>query len=147
MENNEQITLRCTLSYTDPSVPLGMRIFIDNKIIYENLHIQHEQQVEYCLPDSDAEHQLIFELFGKLPEHTKIDQDGAIIKDALLLIKNVSIDEIDISQVMEKLAVYSHDFNGTQSSLDDVFRGALGCNGTVRLNFSTPLYLWLLENM
>ena len=44
-------------------------------------------------------------------------------------------------------AVYTHDFNGTQPEIEDTFFGEMGCNGTVSLRFTTPIYLWLLENM
>ena len=44
-------------------------------------------------------------------------------------------------------AVYTHDFNGTSKATENKFYGELGCNGTVSLKFSTPMYLWLLEHM
>jgi hypothetical protein len=44
-------------------------------------------------------------------------------------------------------AVYTHDFNGTQQEIQDEFYSEMGCNGTVSLKFSTPIYLWLLEHM
>jgi len=46
-----------------------------------------------------------------------------------------------------KLAQYQHDFNGTGNPTIDKFYGEMGCNGTVSLKFTTPIYLWLLENM
>ena len=39
------------------------------------------------------------------------------------------------------------EINGTQESVDDDFFGTMGCNGTVRLKFSSPVYLWLLETV
>jgi len=44
-------------------------------------------------------------------------------------------------------AVYVHDFNGTGKFVNKQFFGEMGCNGTVELKFSSPFYLWLLENM
>ena len=37
--------------------------------------------------------------------------------------------------------------NGTQPEIADNFFGIAGCNGTISFRFSTPIYLWLLENM
>ncbi len=147
MESTDLIKLKCALSSTDPSVALGMRIRLDDQTIYENAHIKDQETVEHEFSDADAEHELTFELFGKLPSHTKINQDGEIIQDVLIFVKDLELDGIDISQVLQKLAVYSHDFNGTQALVQDQFRGVMGCNGTVILKFNTPLYLWLLENM
>mgnify|MGYP003352455181 CR=1 FL=1 len=42
---------------------------------------------------------------------------------------------------------YRHDYNGTGQPTEDNFFGVLGCNGTVELRFTTPIYLWLLEHM
>jgi hypothetical protein len=43
--------------------------------------------------------------------------------------------------------VYTHNFNDTQPEIQDTFHGIAGCNGTISLQFNTPVYLWLLENM
>ena len=143
----ENITLKFTLESTDYSVPLGMRVRLDNNVIYESNHVTSEQIVEHSLSDADAEHELTFELFGKKSEHTKINEAGEIVSDAMLSIKNLEIDEIEIDQLIKNIAVYQHDFNGTQAPTEVKFYSHLGCNGTVRLKFSTPVYLWLLENM
>ena len=147
MESTDQITLKFILSSTDYSVPLGMRVCLDQKIIYENTHVNSEQQLECQLLDAEADHELTFELFGKKPEHTKINEAGEIVSDAMLSITNLEIDGIDVDQIIQSLAVYHHDFNGTQSPVEDKFYRNLGCNGTLKLKFSTPVYLWLLENM
>ncbi len=145
MENT--ITLNCDVLPTDSSVSLGMRISVDNQIVYENFHVKDKEKVKFTITDDDAEHNLVFELFNKLPEHTKINSNGEIINDALLSIENLTIDDIDISAVFQQLAVYSHDYNGSKPLIEDKFHGSLGCNGTVTLKFTTPFYLWLLENM
>jgi hypothetical protein len=86
-------------------------------------------------------------LQGKTLDHTQIDADGNIVKDATLQISNVVIDEIDINQLFLDKCVYTHNFNGTQPEIADTFHGVAGCNGTISFEFSTPIYLWLLENM
>ncbi len=147
MENNDQITFKCSISSTDSSTPLGMRVLLDNVIIYDNSQVSNEEHIEHKMSDADGEHELAFEMFGKLPAHTKINEAGEILSDVLLIINNINIDEIDISQIFQELAVYHHDFNGTKPPVEDPFCGSMGCNGVVKLKFSTPLYLWLLENM
>ena len=147
MDICEKIIFRCTLTSTDSSIPLGVKISVDGQTIYENLHVKNKEQVEYTLSDDDSEHELVFDFFGKSTEHTTIDTNGNIINDALLIIDNFSFDNINITPVMQKLASYTHDFNGTQAPTHTKFYGALGCNGTLRLKFSTPVYLWLLEHM
>ena len=83
----------------------------------------------------------------KTTEHTKIDEQGNIITDACLTVSNLAFDEIELKQIFINQAVYTHDFNGTQTEIQDKFYGNMGCNGTVTLKFATPIYLWLLEHM
>ena len=143
----EEITLKFIVNSTDYSVPLGMRISLDNNIIYENTHVSASAEIQHQLLDNDGKHELTFELFGKQPEYTKIDDDGNIVSDAMLSVSGIEIDGIDLDQIFQSLAVYHHDFNGTQPPQQDRFYGHIGCNGTVQLKFTTPVYLWLLENM
>ncbi len=86
-------------------------------------------------------------MYGKLPEHTKINDAGEITQDALLSVANIQVDGIDISQISANLIEYHHDFNGGQDAIVDRFYGTMGCNGQLKLRFTTPIYLWLLENM
>jgi len=144
---SEQITLTFTVASTDYSVPLGMRVSLNGAVFYENAHVGSETQIQHQLSDDDGEHQLSFELFGKHPDHTKIDDAGNIVSDAMLSVSGIEIDEIDIDQIAQFQAVYHHDFNGTQPLQQDKFYGHMGCNGIVQLKFTTPVYLWLLENM
>ena len=144
---SEQINLSFTVSTTDYSVPLGIRVSLDRNVIYENTHVMDETHVEYPMPDEDSEHELIFEMFGKSHEHTKIDNAGNILSDAVLTIADVEIDGINIDYLFQTLAVYRHDFNGTQAAIEEKCYGTMGCNGTVSLKFTTPIYLFMLEFM
>ena len=144
---SEQIKLSFKVTATDYSAPLGLKVIIDNNIVYEKSHISCEEQIQLSMSDDDGEHELIFELFGKKPEHTKINETGDIVEDAMLSISAVEIDDIGIDQIVQSHTVYHHDFNGTKPLTQDRFYGSMGCNGQVKLKFSTPFYLWLLENM
>jgi hypothetical protein len=86
-------------------------------------------------------------LSGKTIDHTKIDEHGNIIKDAVLQVLNVTIDAIDVHKLFLEKCVYEHDFNGSQPAVKATFHGIAGCNGAIIFKFSTPIYLWLLENM
>ena len=132
---------------TDTTIPLGMRVQVDNATIYETNHVTDPIIINHEMPDDDGKHVLTLELFGKLPEHTKIDDAGNILSDAMLEFDSFVIADIDVDQIIYPKSVYHHDTNGTQASADYKFYGSIGCNGTVTLKFTTPIYLWLLENM
>jgi hypothetical protein len=135
------------VSSSDFSVQLGLGVWIDNTEIFSCDHVQQAQTITFDLSDDDGDHQLRFVLKNKTKEHTQIDQNGTIIKDAVLVVNNVKFDEIELGQLFSEHAVYTHNFNGSAAEIQDKFYETMGCNGTVSFKFSTPIYLWLLENM
>lgn len=147
MQSTVKIT--CNLSTSDGSVPLGMEIWLDNQQIFNQEWIKESVSFCYEMPDTDTDvqHELRLVLKNKSSEHTKIDNAGNIVKDASVTVSDLAFDEISLGHMVTELAVYTHDFNGTQPMIEDKFFGTMGCNGTVSLQFSTPIYLWLLENM
>lgn len=102
---------------------------------------------EFDLSDELPNQVLEFDLAGKTNAHTQIDSNGNIVKDCVVEIKNVMLDEIDITQLFMEKSVYKHNFNGNSDNINDSFFGTMGCNGTVRFEFTSPFYVWLLENM
>ena len=137
----------CNIGTTDASAALGMEIWLDQDQIYNNEHITETVEFAHTLSDSDGEHELRFVMKNKTMDHTKVDEDGKIIKDAWLILNNVKLKDVELGQVFVDQAVYTHDFNGTQPKSANKFYGEMGCNGTVSLTFTTPIYLWLLEHM
>jgi len=135
------------ISTTDPSVELGIRVHLDGTVVHENVHVKESYNFSHDISDDDGEHELAFELFGKDPKHTKVDDVGNIVEDAMLTITDIEFDEINVTESFTANSTYHHDFNGTQSPIVDKFFSNLGCNGTVNLKFTTPIYLWLLEHM
>lgn len=146
--------ISCNIATSDAGARLGVEIWIDNQQIFNLEHVTELINFSYNLPDDDGEHQLKFVMKGKMAEHddgiysayTDIDDDGNIVKDARLIISNLGFDEIKLGQIFIDQAVYTHDFNGSQPEIQDKFYGEMGCNGTVQLDFTTPIYLWLLEH-
>jgi len=140
-------TISCILNTTDPTAALGFEAWVNSNKFVDIDHVQAEHPISIKIPDDDGEHELRFILKNKTIEHTQVDQAGNILSDAKLSITDVAFDEIKLGYMLTELATYAHDFNGTQSPTTDKFYGEMGCNGTVSLKFSTPIYLWLLEHM
>jgi hypothetical protein len=136
------------LSTSDASVPLAFEAWVDDQCIFKTIHVTETQSISLQINDNDdAEHSLRLIMSGKTHEHTHVDEQGNITQDARLSVANVCFDEIELGQVFLDRTVYVHDFNGTGEFVNDQFFGEMGCNGTIELKFSTPTYLWLLENM
>ena len=143
---NNTVTISCTIGTTDPSAELGLEIWLDDQQLFDTNNV-NDQQLEWQVIEDEADHKLRFVMKNKNIEHTKIDEYGKIIQDARITIQNLCFDEIELGQLFIDHAEYTHNFNGTKDIVTDKFYGEMGCNGTVSLKFTTPVYLWLLENM
>ena len=127
---------------------LHLTVKLDDHIIYDRSPSDSPENISYSFDDSvETEHLLCFEMSGKLPEHTTISESGEITQDRLIKISDVAFDDIILGQVFIEATKYRHDYNGTGNFVEEKFYGAIGCNGRVEMRFSTPIYLWLLENM
>ena len=140
-------TFTCTIDTTDALAKLGLEIWLDDLPIYNNDQVTGPQTINYEFVDSDGKHELRFIMKNKTNLHTQIDSAGNIVSDACITISDVAFDEIELGHVLVAVANYTHDFNGTQPEITEPFYGTIGCNGTVKFEFTSPVYLWLLENM
>lgn len=140
--------ISCTVGTTDPTAKLGLEIWVDNHVLFDCDHITHETlPLVFELDEDETQHELRFVMKGKTADHTTINEAGEIVKDACLTINKLAFDEIEIYQIITNKVVYTHDFNGTGTVANHKFYDTMGCNGTLSLEFSTPVYLWLLEVM
>lgn len=129
------------------SVDLHLEIKLDNSTIFSG-PVDQEITVVHDIDDgTEIDRCLTFVMSGKRSDHTVIDQDNNIVSDSMLYIEDLQFDGIDITTIFYNLATYHHNFNGNGVDIVDKFFGAMGCNGTVELKFSTPIYLWFLEHM
>ena len=103
--------------------------------------------------DEGKSYSLIIDRLGKDTSQCKL-KDGKIIKDQLLHIKYIEIDDIDIGNLVYE-GVYKPEYpelwasqqreagNKLPETLKNVTK--MGHNGTWTLTFSSPFYMWLLE--
>ena len=135
------------ISPSDTACPLGVEVWMDQQQLFNTEHLASTVKISHDIDEDDAEHELRVILKNKLPEHTKIDAEGTITQDAVITVANFEFEEIDVDQIVVDHAVYLHNFNSTGPDQQHRFFGSMGCNGTMSLKFSTPIYLWLLEHM
>ena len=139
-------SLSFTAQATGPDLHLCARlnghVFFDQDLTTDPVEIRHD-----FAEINDADYTLEIVMSGKQSSHTVVDQDGVILQDRVIEIGKVVLDDLELGQVFFEQARYLHNFNGTQPETVDKFYGAIGCNGTVELKFTAPVYMWLLENM
>ncbi len=142
-------TVRISLDVTNRSQHhnLGIELWLDKEKFFDNNIGSGKHHIVHDFSASEGEHVLRAVLKNKTAKHTQIDQAGNIIEDALIHIGNITIDEIDVTQLVYQLAQYVHDGNGSKTIAVHPFYGDMGCNGRDQMSFQSPVYLWLLENM
>jgi nicotinate-nucleotide pyrophosphorylase len=126
---------------------LSLEVKLNNQTKFNQILTTDIEKIQFDFDDSADNHVIEFIMSGKHQEHTILDSNGSIISDRLIKITNVSFDGIILGQLFFDTAIYEHNFNGTGSTVQDKFFGTMGCNGALRLKFTSPVYIWLLENM
>jgi hypothetical protein len=106
--------------------------------------------------EAEQEYSLVINRLGKGKNQTVINDKGDILKDQLLHIKSVNIDEIDIGALVYE-GVYTPKYPepwATQqresgTDLRDSFKNVtkMGFDGEWKFTFNSPFYMWLLENL
>ena len=112
-------------------------------------------EFEHELKEGEA-YELIIKRSGKGKNQTVVNEKGDLIKDQLLHIKDIEIDEINIVALVYE-GVYTPTYpepwatqqrelgNELEESFKNVTR--MGFNGKWTFKFSSPFYMWLLENL
>jgi hypothetical protein len=113
--------------------------------------IEFEHEME-----EGKEYNLIIQRSGKGKNQTVVDKKRNIVKDQLLHIKSIEIDEINIGALVYE-GVYTPNYPepwATQqkqsgNDLPESFKNvtSMGHNGDWKFTFTSPFYMWLLENL
>jgi hypothetical protein len=140
-------TITGSIDSSDQKIPLGTEVWIDHTCVVNVEHVDRVICFSHQLPDDDGEHELRIVMKHKTADHTDVDDSGEIVRDAVLSISDIKFNDIELGYTFLEKTVYTHDFNGSGNSIDDRFFGNMGCNGTLSLKFSTPVHLWMLDNM
>ena len=100
--------------------------------------------------------ELIINRLGKDGNQTVVNDKGDLLKDQLLHIKSIEIDEIDIGVLVYE-GVYTPKYPEPWASqqreagteLPESFKNvtSMGHNGKWKFKFQSPFYMWLLENL
>ncbi len=145
----EKLHVKLTLSSTYWDKRPKYAVLINDDSVLENfvdVASGEEFNVEFDIAvEIDNNHTLKLRLENKTDTDTVENTDKtAILKDMLLHIKKIEIDEIDLGGI-----IWTH----TKFIGDDPLRPVLdncidfGWNGTYILEFSSPFYIWLLETI
>ena len=127
---------------------LTVCVMLDHHVLYRGDPAGSTVTVCHDINDDDiSDHSLIIELANKTEAHCQVNEHGEIMKDTVVSLHSIMFDDVDITSNMRYISRYQHDFNGTGQTIEEPLMGTMGCNGTVTFDFTSPVYLWILENM
>jgi len=115
------------------------------------------QMIEFTHEFEEGEsYELVLKKTGKTLDQTVVNDKGDILKDQLLHIKSIEIDEIDIGALVFE-GVYTPEYPepwatqqaSTGNKLPETLKNVtkMGHNGKWTFTFGSPFYMWLLENL
>jgi hypothetical protein len=138
--------LNLEFSASSDCTDILIEIYLNKNKIFESTAQQQSQQVLCEIDESPADHTLTLVMSGKNQSHTVVNDKGEITSDIYFTINRLEFEDLDMQEVFcLGKECYTHSFNSDQPEFLDEFYGIIGCNGTVNINFSTPIYLWLLD--
>ncbi len=146
-----KITLDCEYHPDFQKIPPTYIIKINNDTVGSG-EVTKETVVafEYECPEHSK---LIIKMLGKSKYDVVLGDDGLPIKDKLLKITKIEIDDINIEKIVRTQSQYTPDDqwyleqNRSKFPLPITGIDKLGWNGVWSLKFTTPLYSWLLKNI
>ncbi len=99
---------------------------------------------------------LVINRSGKTDGQTVVNEKGDILKDQILHINKIEIDEIDIGNLVFEGTYtpeypkpwYEQEIKAGRTPVESYKNvTAMGHNGDWKWTFSSPFYMWLLENL
>lgn len=143
----ESVDICVSLSSSFWQDPPKTKVFIDDNLIYEG-QIVNPIDVQWTGSLEEGQHKIIVELYDKNKYQTLIE-NGTIVKDQLINIDKITLDEIDIGFLKHSLSKYYPDKSSHSSDIPECVTECvnLGWNGKWELAFNSPVYIWLLENI
>ncbi len=129
---------------TTECADIQAEIFLDNKILGRYSCSLNPYLLELSLTNDYATHVLRVKMSGKTYQHTVVADDGSIESDASISISRLEFEDIDMMPIFcQGATCYMHNYNDATRPVElDEFYGYIGCNGTVDIEFETPMYLW-----
>ncbi len=145
MGNLEPIDILIKLSGSFWKDPPKAKIYLNDNLIFDGKIVQ-STDVRWSANLVEGKHKLTIELLDK-DKYQTVMENNKIVKDQLLNIDAISFNDIDIGYLKHNLSKYypNKEYENTPLLVKNCVN--LGYNGRWELEFSTPVYIWLLENI
>ena len=122
--------------------PLDLIIKIDDRILHMDVSGAKNTTIHKKISVEQGDHVLTLSVTNKNDRSTTVDEQKKILKDSYVKIKKLLIDDFDFGRIMFSESKHIDNHNNITISPGGVYT-----NGTWSLNFTTPVYIWLLEKL
>ena len=122
--------------------PLDLIIKIDDRILHMDVSGAKSTTIDKKISVEPGDHLLTLSVSNKNNRSTVVDEHNNILADSYVKIKKLLIDEIDFGRIM-----FSESKHVDNNNNITISPGGVYTNGTWSLNFTTPVYIWLLEKL
>lgn len=116
-----------------------IKLYLNNDLYQDHEFKQEIEQVNLPIYLEDGKHLLEIEIYDKKSNATIVDQEGKIIQDQLLELKEIRVNNVKLPEYF----LYS----GNYKISDNTYPQSLiwGCNGVWSWNFEMPLVSWAVK--
>ena len=122
--------------------PLDLVIKIDDRTLHMDVSGAKSTTIDKKISVEPGDHLLTLSVSNKNNRSTVVDEHNNILADSYVKIKKLFIDEIDFGRIM-----FSESKHVDNNNNITISPGGVYTNGTWSLNFTTPVYIWLLEKL
>jgi hypothetical protein len=156
----ETLNFKIGLSRSSVSKEPEFSIHVGDTEYVSGFLTKQPNEIEYFTFDAEVnegESSITIRLKNKADSDTVKDADGNIIQDIILNVESIEVDEINLRQMLwthsDYRPKYSLSFVSEQKKLgiklEDSIKSCvnLGWNGDWSISFTSPFYIWLLENI
>ncbi len=147
---NIKLTIRAEFWDKKPEIEIYLDDVLKDSVIFDT---QDSMSFVYNDELVDGSHTLKIIYNNKTTHDTMLDRDGSIMKDALVYVESLEIEDIDIGYLLTSNGQYIPDYpepwHSQQKTKPDkiLHCTTLGWNGTWEFSFSTPVFEWFVENL
>lgn len=145
LQYKETLKFKIVLSGTFWDKRPAFSVLVDDVVYASGTIKSTEHQIVEFSADvaEDAQHSLKIRLENKTDSDTVVD-GNTIVKDMLLNIENIEVDDIELGNIMWSHSTFIPDDKENRPILNNCVN--LGWNGAYTITFTSPFYIWLLEN-
>lgn len=151
--DTEKLNFKIGLSGTGSATSCTFQILVNDTVYIEEQTKPETTVYEFDCDIQEGEHCLKIKLLDKDNIKVVKDSEGNLIEDFLLNIDSVEIDDIDIGALKWTHSSYFPEYpenyiDQQQKAISEVKNCVtMGWNGVWQIAFTSPFYVWLLENL